>query len=136
MEMQAGIVAFDPGVAAFMPVQWHGFAAQRQAGGLATNQCAGGIVRLMVRDLRGQPTAMLMQETFARYQAGAQRQCQSRAAFIHAQLQAFGARIAHALNIDGATIRQRYRDNIAFDAMRRPWGDQAAEQAGHGIRIA
>jgi hypothetical protein len=73
---------------------------------------------------------MFAQEAVARYQAGAHRQSESRTTFVHAQLDALGTRIAHALDIDLAARLEFEPDRIALDRTRLG-SDESVQQAWH-----
>src|SRR5690606_14772651 len=88
--------------------------------------------RLVPRQLRLQPAAVLGQEAFAGDEAGTRRQGQARAALVDAQLQPSRARIAHALHGDAAAVVQRQVDRVALNALRGA-GDQAAWRGRHGV---
>jgi hypothetical protein len=72
---------------------------------------------------------VLLQEALAGHQAGARRQSQPCAALVHAQLDALGARIAHALYFYRATPREVQENHIAFHGSREQY---AKTVQGHG----
>jgi len=78
---------------------------------------------------------VLFEETLAHHQAGAWRQGQACAAFVHAQLDASRARIAHAQHLDLGIV-QAQADGVALHGGGRGRADQATQQAGHVPSIA
>ena len=128
--MQLSFLQFQPGEAPFMPKQRHRVASQRQAVGQLAQQrrtvlCGGVLLQLCC-----QPRTMFLQEPFARHQAGTQRQGQPGAAFIHAQLDALGARVADALDVQHASVRQWQRDHVTLHGGGF-LGNQAMQRTKH-----
>ena len=117
--------------AAFAPVQGHDAAAQRQVRGGARFQRRRLPVGAQVAlQLSVQPTAVFVQEAVAGDQAGARRQGQARAAFVHAELEPARARIAHALYFHPAPVIQFQFQGVALHALRRAV-DQSVQHRSH-----
>src|SRR3546814_3888106 len=78
-------------------------AHRKLRGDVALQRCDGVVVVVRGQLLR-QPMLVLAHEALARYQAGARRQRQPRAALVHRQPHPPRARIAHAQDLDAAAI--------------------------------
>jgi hypothetical protein len=122
-------VELQPREAACVPAQRQHPPAQRQLRGDARQQRRDAIVVVVQRQLLRQPVAVLAHEAFAGHQAGARRQGQACAAFVHGQSHPPRARIAHALDFDATAVIERERQRVALDRTRLR--RQQAEQGGH-----
>src|SRR5688572_19974404 len=128
-ERQAVAVALQPGETTFVPMQRQQRAAQRQRRGFAADE-RWRVGEHETIELRGQPLAMLGDEALARDRARAQRHGQARAALVHRQAQALGARVSRARDFDGAAVGELYVDDITLERARFR-RQQAADQVWH-----
>ncbi|MCY1457162.1 hypothetical protein D9M71_744260 [compost metagenome] len=135
MHAHAIVIQLQARIAPGFPPQWQQLATQRQHAGLADHQRRRQVLCLVIAQLRGQPTAVLLKEALTHHQAGARRQGQPHATLIHAEFDPARARIAHAQHVD-LGILQAQAHGIALQRGGNGRGDQAAEESGHGYSIA
>ena len=102
---------------------------QGQARRQVSNQSRQGVFAGVLLQLHRQPLPVLVQEAIARDQAGAQRQGQARATLVHAQLDALGARVAHALDVDRSEAFDFQRYLVPLNGVRRRQAKTAQEHA-------